>query len=77
LVDVDNRDCQTTLAKDFQVALDDDSISSILLDIDSPGGAVTGVNEMANIIKAARSKKDITAYVGGTGASLPMCLLRR
>ena len=59
----------STLAKDFQVALDDDSISSILLDIDSPGGAVTGVNEMANIIKAARSKKDITAYVGGTGAS--------
>lgn len=57
------------LARDFQVALDDSEVSSIILDIDSPGGAVTGVNEMANIIKEASSQKEVTSYVSGTGAS--------
>jgi ClpP class serine protease len=57
------------LAKDFQAALDDDGVESIILDIDSPGGAVTGINEMGNIIRDARDVKNITAYVSGTGAS--------
>ena len=59
----------STFAKDFQVALEDDSVNKIILDIDSPGGAVTGINEMANIIYAAREKKDIVSYISGTGAS--------
>lgn len=59
----------SSLARDFQVALDDDEVSSIVLDIDSPGGAVTGINEMSDIIRAAGEKKDVTAYVSGTGAS--------
>lgn len=59
----------SSLARDFQVALDDDSVDSIILDIDSPGGAVTGINEMSDIIRAASEKKDVTAYVSGTGAS--------
>jgi len=59
----------STLAKDFQVALDDPDVSSIILDIDSPGGAVTGTNEMADIIRAAGAQKDVTAYVSGTAAS--------
>ena len=58
-----------TLARDFQTALDDDAIEKIVLDIDSPGGAVTGINEMAEMIYAARDKKEIVSYVGGTGAS--------
>ena len=59
----------STVAKDLQVALNDDSVGSIILDIDSPGGAATGVHEMGNIIKEASTQKDITAYVGGTAAS--------
>lgn len=59
----------SSLARDFQVALDDDEVSSIILDIDSPGGAVTGINEMADIIRAASDKKDVSAYVSGTAAS--------
>lgn len=59
----------SSLARDFQVALDDKDVSSIVLDIDSPGGSVTGINEMADIIKAGGEKKDVTAYVSGTGAS--------
>lgn len=57
------------LARDFDVALDDDDIHRIVLDIDSPGGAVTGVNEMANIIKQANAHKEVISYVSGTGAS--------
>ena len=59
----------SSLAKDFQVALDDEEVSSIVIDIDSPGGAVTGINEMADIIRAASTQKDVTAYVSGTAAS--------
>lgn len=59
----------STLAKDFQVALENPEVSSIILDIDSPGGAVTGTNEMADIIRAASAQKDVTAYVSGTAAS--------
>lgn len=58
-----------TIARDFQTAMDDDSIERLILDIDSPGGAVTGINEMAEMIYAARGQKPVTAYVGGTGAS--------
>jgi len=54
---------------DIQAVLDNPDIESILLDIDSPGGTVTGINEAANFIKASSKQKPITAYVGGVGAS--------
>lgn len=57
------------LATDLQAALDDRSVRSIILDIDSPGGEATGINELADMIHAARSQKRIVSYIGGTGAS--------
>lgn len=57
------------LARDFQEALDNPAITSILLSIDSPGGDVNGLSELANMVYAARDKKKVVAYVGGTGAS--------
>ena len=57
------------LATDIQTALDDPSIKSIVLNIDSPGGVASGINELANLIYQGRDKKKITAYIGGTGAS--------
>lgn len=57
------------LRKDLQVALDDPAVRAIVLDIDSPGGEVDGVAELAQAIFEARGKKRIVAYVGGTGAS--------
>jgi len=44
-------------------------VRGIVLDINSPGGEVTGINELANVIYNARGKKPLVAYVGGTGAS--------
>lgn len=57
------------LAKDLGTAIDDDDIEEIILDIDSPGGHVTGIHEMANMIHSYKDQKKITAYVSGTGAS--------
>ena len=57
------------LRKDLQVAVDDPSVTAILLNVDSPGGEVNGCAEIADAIYAARGIKPIVAYVGGTGAS--------
>ncbi len=57
------------LATDIQTALDDPSIKSIVLNIDSPGGVASGINELANLVFQGREKKKIVAYIGGTGAS--------
>lgn len=57
------------LSRDLQTAIEDPSVESILLNIDSPGGEVNGVSEMANQIYEARGRKPLWAYVGGTAAS--------
>lgn len=59
----------STLAKDFQVALDSDSVHTIILNMDTPGGEITGVSEFAQMVYSARAKKDIVTYVYGWGAS--------
>jgi signal peptide peptidase SppA len=58
-----------SISKDFNAALNDPSISSIVLNVDSPGGEVAGVNEFAQMIFNARGSKPIVAYVDGLGAS--------
>lgn len=57
------------IAKDFQSLLDNEEIKSIILDFDTPGGAITGVNELAEIIYNARGIKPIKAYVTGLACS--------
>jgi signal peptide peptidase SppA len=50
-------------------ALADPSIGSILIDIDSPGGSVYGVTELASEIMAARGQKQIVAISNSLAAS--------
>ncbi|AZD93114.1 MULTISPECIES: S49 family peptidase [Pseudomonas] len=57
------------LATDIQRALDDPKVRSIVLNIDSPGGVASGINELAEMIYAGRARKRIVAYIGGIGAS--------
>uniref|UniRef100_A0AB39C9Z5 Capsid assembly protein n=1 Tax=Aliivibrio phage vB_Alvi_H905 TaxID=3234039 RepID=A0AB39C9Z5_9VIRU len=57
------------LAKDFNQALADTSIKSIILNCDSPGGEANGIHELAEMIYQARGKKRIIAYVGGKACS--------
>ncbi|WP_422036545.1 S49 family peptidase [Reyranella sp.] len=58
-----------TMARDFTAALEDRSVRAILLNVDSPGGEVNGIAEMASMIVAARRRKPIAAYIGHAGAS--------
>lgn len=50
-------------------ALLDPEVSSIVLDVDSPGGQVAGVAELSELIFAARRRKPVTAVVTGNAAS--------
>ncbi|WP_406722705.1 S49 family peptidase [Wolbachia endosymbiont (group A) of Rhinocyllus conicus] len=47
--------------EEIESALEDKSIETILLDIDSPGGEVNGVFDLADFIYSARGKKRIIA----------------
>jgi len=58
-----------TLARDLQTALDDPAVASIVLNIDSPGGQVSGIHEFASQVFYAGSVKPVVAYIQGTGAS--------
>lgn len=57
------------LAKDFNSALENSDVHSIVLDIDSPGGEVNGCAEFANMIYESRGTKPIIAYASGDAAS--------
>lgn len=50
-----------SLSMALRRAVDDPGVSSIVLDVDSPGGDVEGVDELASEIYAARKQKPITA----------------
>jgi ClpP class serine protease len=61
------------LSLDFNAALRSDQIHTILFNVDSPGGEITGVSEFAQMIFEAGcgrgGKKKIIAYVSGMAAS--------
>jgi len=58
-----------TLALRFGEALDAPDVKAIVLNVDSPGGNIVGINEFANMIYQSRGKKPIIAYTGGLCAS--------
>lgn len=53
----------------LRAALADDSVSQILIDIDSPGGSVAGVAELAAEIRSSRSVKPIIGIANSMAAS--------
>jgi signal peptide peptidase SppA len=53
----------------FDEAVADSSVSRIVLDVDSPGGSVYGITELANKIYNARGKKPILAVSNSLMAS--------
>ena len=56
-------------AQALRQALADDSVSQILIDIDSPGGSVYGVSEFGDEIAAARTQKPVVAIANSLAAS--------
>ncbi|WP_232628886.1 S49 family peptidase [Methylobacterium sp. Leaf118] len=57
------------VAAALRQALADPTVSAIVLDVDSPGGSVSGVPELADEIFAGRRKKPIVAQVNSLAAS--------
>jgi capsid assembly protease len=53
----------------FKAALADPSVSSLILNIDSPGGSVFGTGELADVIYQARGDKPIVAVANSLAAS--------
>ena len=57
------------VGQSFDAALDDPAVKAIVFHVDSPGGGVAGVQELADKIFAARGRKPIIAQVNSTAAS--------
>ncbi len=53
----------------LQQAISDPSVGSIVLDVDSPGGAIDGVDELSAEIYRARGKKKMVAIANTIAAS--------
>lgn len=50
-------------------ALASEDVSSIILAIDSPGGQVAGINDLAEAVRKAQEKKPVAAFIEDLGAS--------
>lgn len=57
------------LRKSIRNAVRDKDIKAILLKVDSPGGAVAGVSDLADEVSAAAQKKPLFAFIEDMGAS--------
>lgn len=57
------------LAASLRAALNDPAVKAVVLNIDSPGGSVFGVQEIADEIFKARGQKPIVAQVNSLAAS--------
>ena len=59
----------SALNNDLRLALDSPDVGAIMLLLDSPGGAVSGINSLADAVAAGVKRKDIVAHVTGSAAS--------
>lgn len=57
------------LARDFTKSINDPNVQGIIFSIDSPGGEVNGVSDLAELISKTSTDKPVWAYIGGSGAS--------
>jgi signal peptide peptidase SppA len=55
--------------RDIRNATRDSAVKSIILKIDSPGGTVKGMDDLALEVKNANAKKKVVAYIEDLGAS--------
>jgi len=69
--DISGPGCTSTqqFSAALQQLLADNSVSQILIDIDSPGGSVYGVSELAHEIIQARAQKPVIAIANSLAAS--------
>lgn len=58
-----------SLTEILQAAITDPDVSALLLNIDSPGGTVNGIDALSQVIYEMKSQKPIVAYANGMMAS--------
>lgn len=58
-----------SILNEFRAAMADPDVDGIVFDMDSPGGAVEGIDELAAEIRAARGQKPIVAVANYMAAS--------
>lgn len=59
----------TTLMADYRSALANNEIGGVVLLMDSPGGAVSGIESFANAVAAGNKQKPTVTHVTGSSAS--------
>ena len=70
MTDLSGATALSRFAVDLQAALESPEVKAILLDIDSPGGAVSGMAEAEALVRGARDgAKPIVAFAQGMAAS--------
>jgi signal peptide peptidase SppA len=69
MTDISGGTSTEALAADFRSMLADPAIKTIVLDVDSPGGGVSGIAELADEIFHSRGTKPIVAQVNSLAAS--------
>ncbi len=57
------------LLRSFRSAIENPAVTSVVFDIDSPGGSVFGIQELADEIAAARGSKPIVAVANSQAGS--------
>ncbi len=57
------------IIRDVELAVADETIERIMLDIDSPGGMVAGCDDCATALRVAGLEKPLSAHTGGLMAS--------
>ena len=55
--------------RSFRAAMSDPGVKAVVMQVDSPGGSVYGVPELADLIHGSRGKKPIVAAVDSMAAS--------
>ena len=53
------------IAQAVRAAAADPAVEAIVLDIDSPGGTVSGTEALANVIRQAREQKPVVSFANG------------
>lgn len=69
LAEISGATSLASFSKAVRAALADPSISAIVLDVDSPGGSVFGVEEAGDVLASAKGQKPIVAVANPWAAS--------
>ena len=57
------------IAKELNAARQSDQVKAVILDIDTPGGMVSGMSEFVDMLYSLRSEMPVKAYISGDACS--------